>query len=144
MFSKACEHGIKAMIYIATQSLSGKRIKIGDVAENTGTPEAYTAKIMGMLTKFNIVNSLKGPYGGFEIDKNQMMRIKVSEIVYAIDGKDIFNVCSLGLSACNDKEPCPMHHQFVTVKRDLRKILENTTLYDLATQFMEGKSILTR
>ena len=35
MFSKACEHGIKAIIYIATQSMDGKRVKIGDVVENS-------------------------------------------------------------------------------------------------------------
>ena len=54
MFSKSCEYGIKAIIYIATQSLEDVRVKIGDVAENTGTPEAFTAKILGSLTKHNI------------------------------------------------------------------------------------------
>ena len=57
MFSKACEHGIKAIIYIATQSIEGRRVKIGDVAEHSGSPEAFTAKVLGALTKHKIVNS---------------------------------------------------------------------------------------
>ena len=68
MFSKACEHGIKAIIYIATQSMDGKRVKIGDVVENSGSPEAFTAKVLGSLTKYHIVNSYTGPNGGFFID----------------------------------------------------------------------------
>ncbi len=144
MFSKACEYGIKAMIYIATQSLEGNRVKIGDVVENTGSPEAFTAKILGMLTKYNIVNSLKGPYGGFEIDKHQMKKIKVIEIVSAIDGDNIFNGCALGLSECNNNRPCPMHDKFIKVRTELKQVLENTSIYDLATQFKGGKVFLMK
>ena len=92
MFSKACEHGIKAVIYVATQSIDGNRVKIGDVAENTGTPEAYTSKILSLLTKHKIVSSLTGPHGGFEMNPKTMKQIKISEIVFAIDGDDILMV----------------------------------------------------
>ena len=30
--------------------------KIGDVVENSGSPEAFTAKVLGSLTKYHIVN----------------------------------------------------------------------------------------
>src|SRR5690554_1292547 len=97
MFSKSCEYGIKAILYIATESIEGYRVKIGDIAENSDSPEAFTAKIMGTLARHNIVNSLKGPYGGFEIDIHRMKQIKISEIVYAIDGDSVYNGCALGL-----------------------------------------------
>lgn len=142
MFSKACEYGIKAIIYIATQSLDGNRVKIGNVAENTGTPEAFTAKILGTLTKFGIVKSLKGPYGGFEIDPFSMKQIKLSEIVYAIDGDVIYNGCALGLSECNATKPCPMHDKFVRIRAELKTMLETTTVYDLATKLKSGETIL--
>jgi len=144
MFSKSCEYGIKAITYIATQSLDGNRVKIGDVAENSGSPEAFTAKILGTLTKRSIVRSLKGPNGGFEMDTERMKRIKISEIVYAIDGDAIYNGCALGLSECNPVEPCPMHDRFVKVRDDLKKMLETTTIYDLATKLKSGKSTLVR
>ena len=51
MFSKACEYGIKAIIYIATQSLEGKRVKIVDVVENSGSPAAFTGKVLGSLRR---------------------------------------------------------------------------------------------
>lgn len=144
MFSKACEYGLKAMIYIATQSLENKRVKIGDVADNAGSPEAFTAKILGILTKHHIVQSLKGPYGGFEMDVNRMKQIKISEIVYAIDGDNIYSGCALGLNECDASAPCPLHEHFVKIRDELKRMLETTTIYDLATQLKSGKTILVR
>ena len=144
MFSKACEYGIKAIIYIATQSLSGTRVKIGDVANNSGSPEAFTAKILGTLTKHNIVNSHTGPYGGFEISSKQMKQVKMRDIVEAIDGDTIFNGCGLGLNECNHEQPCPMHHKFVKVREEIKTMLTTTTIYDLATEYKSGKSVLMR
>lgn len=144
MFSKACEHGIKALIYIATQSLEGKRVKIGDVVKNSGSPEAFTAKVLGLLTKHDIVNSHKGPNGGFEMDLKQIKKLKLSDIVQTIDGDSIYNGCGLGLSECNSKEPCPVHHKFVVVRDELKEMLTITTLYDLALGLKSGKTFLTR
>ncbi|MEB2785350.1 Rrf2 family transcriptional regulator [Algoriphagus persicinus] len=55
MFSKACEYGIKAMIYVATKSLQGVRVKMNDIVEKVGSPEAFTAKILGDLAKNGLI-----------------------------------------------------------------------------------------
>lgn len=144
MFSKTCEYGIKAVIYIATRSLEGERSKLGDVAENAGSPAAFTAKILGALTRAGIVNSLKGPYGGFSIDPNRMRKIRVSDIVFAIDGDTIYNGCALGLDECNPQAPCPMHDNFIEVRKQLKQMLESTTVYELATKLKSGESFLKR
>ena len=144
MFSKGCEYGIKAVVYIATQSLEGKRSKIGDVADNSGSPLAFTAKILGTLSKDNIVNSHTGPLGGFYIDSKQMYEINMSDIVRAIDGDSIYNGCGLGLKECNDKEPCPMHYKFVKVRNEMKEMLLSTSIHDLAVGFKSGKTVLKR
>lgn len=144
MFSKACEYGIKAVIYIATQSMQGRRVKIGDIVEHVGSPEAFTAKILGQLTRENLIKSHTGPYGGFEIDKDRMKSIKVSQIVFAIDGDEVYNGCGLGLSECSNLQPCPMHDKFVKVRSELKKMLVTTSVYDLAMGIKSGKTILMR
>jgi len=144
MFSKACEYGIKAIIYIATQSMQDKRVKIGDIAENVGSPEAFTAKILGALVKHDIVQSLTGPYGGFQIDKGKIESIKLSEIVFAIDGDSIYNGCGLGLSECNEIHPCPVHDKFVKIRADLKNFLHTTTIHELAAGIKSGKTLLYR
>nr|WP_287938892.1 Rrf2 family transcriptional regulator [Algoriphagus sp.] len=144
MFSKACEYGIKAMIYVATQSLKGDRVKIGDIVEKVGSPEAFTAKILSDLVKSGLIESLKGPYGGFFIHPEKMESIKVIQIVSAIDGDSIFLGCGLGLAECNALEPCPMHSKFVKIRSELKKALESTSLLELANGIKSGKTILIR
>lgn len=142
MFSKACEYAIKAVIYIATQSLDGRRVKVVDIAQHTDSPEAFTTKVLGKLVKHQLVNSLKGPNGGFEIDKQRMKEISIDRIVLAIDGDAVFTKCTLGLQECNHNEPCPMHHKVIGVRNGLKQAFETTTIYDLAAKFKSGKTIL--
>lgn len=144
MFSKACEYGIRAVIYIGTQSLKSERVKIGDISKNTGSPAAFTAKILGTLVKRNIVQSQTGPNGGFYIEVDRMNQTAVSEIVMAIDGDDLFKGCALGLHACNDKEPCPLHHKFVQIRSNLKHVLDETSIYELTVGLKNGESILTQ
>ncbi|MBS1681760.1 MAG: Rrf2 family transcriptional regulator [Bacteroidetes bacterium] len=142
MFSKSCEYGIRAILYILTQSMENTRVKIGDIAENVGTPLAFTGKILGALTKYNIVNSYTGPNGGFDIDRKRMKEIKVSDIVYAIDGDGVYSGCALGLNECSSAQPCPLHNRFVKVRSELKNLLETTSVYDLALGLKTGKSKL--
>jgi Rrf2 family iron-sulfur cluster assembly transcriptional regulator len=144
MFSKTCEYGIKAIIYIATQSIEEHRVKIGDVAKQSGTPKAFTAKILSLLTKSNLINSHTGPYGGFDIDISKMKSIKLFDIVKAIDGDSIYNGCGLGLNECNNDLPCPMHDRFVKVRKEIKQMLTSTTIYDLALGLKSGKTVLKR
>lgn|SRR5690606_10802585 len=144
MFSKACEYGIKAIIYIATRSLQDERVKIGDIVQHIDSPEAFTAKILGMLVRQGLVQSVTGPYGGFQIDKSKVKSVRLSDIVSAIDGDSIYRGCGLGLSECSDDEPCPVHDKFVTIRTQLKNMLETTSLFDLASGLKEGRTILMR
>lgn len=144
MFSKACEYGIKAIIYIAAQSLKDNRVKIGDIAKNTDSPEAFTAKVLGALVKRNIVQSQTGPNGGFYIERHRMDAIRVSDIVTAIDGDELFEGCALGLKTCNHLEPCPLHNKFVEIRSSLKKVLQETSVYDLTIGLQEGVTRLIR
>ncbi|WP_420551166.1 RrF2 family transcriptional regulator, partial [Tenacibaculum aiptasiae] len=95
MFSKSCEYAMRAILYIAKQSFNGNKTGVKEIAKATNSPEAFTAKILQKLTKNNIVNSIKGPYGGFLISESKSQTIKLSEIVKVIDGNEIYTGCGL-------------------------------------------------
>ena len=65
MFSKECEYGIKASTYIALQSLQERSVSLKEIAEEIDSPVAFTAKILHQLAKNHILDSSKGPSGGF-------------------------------------------------------------------------------
>ena len=144
MFSKACEYGIKATIYISLQSMQGNRTSLKDIAREINSPEAFTAKILQQLAKSKIVDSSKGPSGGFQIEPQNIDRIKLSQIVFALDGDSIYKGCGLGLDECNADQPCPLHHKFAHIRDELKAMLQNTTLYELATGLEVGLTYLKR
>lgn len=142
MFSKACEYGIKAAIFIAINSYENKRVSPKAIAKEINSPEAFTAKILQDLVRHDIIYSIKGAHGGFELDKNRIAAIKLSHIVNAIDGDKIYNECGLGLRTCDENHPCPVHDKFKIVRDELKYMLENTSLEELALNIKSGFSFL--
>ena len=142
MFSKSCEYAIRATIFIATQSQSNANIGIKEIAKEIDSPIAFTAKILQVLVKNNILKSTKGVRGGFMILKNDLKNLKLSDIVIAIDGNSVFLKCGLGLSNCSEDHPCPVHEKFKFVKKDLIFMLENTNLEELTVGIKKGTTFL--
>ncbi len=142
MFSKACEYGIKASVYIALQSIKGERVSLKEIAATIDSPEAFTAKILQQLAKSDVLKSTKGPTGGFEIPKHKIDTIMLADIVFAIDGNSIYDGCALGFKKCNANQPCPLHDKFVDVRGKLKRMLKTTSLYELATGLELGISVL--
>lgn len=132
MFSKACEYGIRASIFIATKSSEGVRVGIKDVAKEIDSPEPFTAKIMQILTRNGIIHSAKGVGGGFEVSTEALKSIKLIQIVDAIDGDTVYKGCGIGLKECSETQPCPVHNQFKKIRELLLTMLTNTTLEELA------------
>lgn len=144
MFSKACEYGIKASVYIIDSSLKNQKVSMKEVAKAIDSPEAYTSKILQQLSRSNIIQSEKGPTGGFSIEKDKIEQINLSSVVNAIDGDSIYKECGLGFHECNDNKPCVIHHQYKSIRNNLKTMLENTLLVDLSEDIDKGLSFLKR
>jgi len=142
MFSKTCEYGIRATIFIASQSYQNKRVGLKDIAKKIDSPEAFTAKILQILAKNNIIKSIKGVGGGFDIPRETMKDIKLAQIVSALEGDRVFTGCGLGLTQCSEDHPCPMHDKFKLIRNELAFMLENTNLEELAIGIKTGDTFL--
>ena len=142
MFSKTCEYGIRATIFIASQSYQNKRVGLKDIAKKIDSPEAFTAKILQILSKSNIIHSIKGVGGGFDIPRETMKDIKLAQIVNALEGDRVFTGCGLGLTHCSEDHPCPMHEKFKSIRNELAFMLENTNLEELALGIKTGDTFL--
>lgn len=142
MFSKACEYGIRALIFIATKSSKEERVGVAAIAIAIDSPSAFTAKILQKLVKATILKSVKGPYGGFEISEEGFHKTKLTDVVKAIDGDAIYNSCGLGLSECSELKPCPLHYKFKRIREDLKEMLDATSLKELTSQLESGTAFL--
>jgi Rrf2 family protein len=137
MFSKTCEYAIRALIFIAQRSKDGYKTGIKEIAVGIDAPEYFIAKILHVLTKKSLVQSLKGPTGGFYLDKKSL-QYSLADIVKAVDGDKIFAGCGLGLNYCSERKPCPIHNEFKKVRQDIYDMLHAAKLGDLQEQ-LEGK-----
>ena len=143
MFSKACEYGIRAMMYIAQKSKEGKRVGIKEISNGIDSPEPFMAKILQELSRKGLVLSIKGPNGGFYMEAIHK-RISLADIVCAIDGNQLFEGCGLGLKACNEKRPCPIHYEFKALRTKLKSMLESTQIEEFTENLEKGLSYLKR
>ncbi len=144
MFSKACEYAILATIFIAEKSCHDRKVSLKDIANAIESPEAYTSKILQQLSRINIIYSSKGPNGGFSMDRKKMTEVKLSTIVSAIDGDNIYIGCGLGFKQCNEHLPCPVHNKFSAIRNDLKIMLETTTVKSLTMDVSNGLTFLKR
>lgn len=142
MFSKSCEYGIRATIFIATQCYNETKVGLKEIAQEIDSPMPFTAKILQVLVKNDIIKSSKGVGGGFLVLKEDLALITLSKIVVAIDGDSVFLRCGLGLSNCSEDHPCPIHEKFKFVKQDLAFMLENTTLEEVSIGIKKGITFL--
>ncbi len=141
MFSKSCEYAIKALIFVAQKSKEEARVGVKEIAKGIGAPESFIAKILQELGRKNLLQSMKGPNGGFFMEKTHL-KTSLSDIVTAIDGNKIYNDCVLGLKACSQKNPCPVHNEYKEVKRGLIKMLESNTISDFNEKLNSGNFFL--
>jgi Rrf2 family iron-sulfur cluster assembly transcriptional regulator len=143
MFSKACEYGIRAVIYIWSQNDKGKKLGIKDICKEIDAPEFFTAKILQSLAKQGIISSAKGPNGGFYVEQAQV-DLTLMDLVIAIDGDQLFKGCGLGLRQCSEETPCPIHSDFKVIREGLSQMLKNKKLVDLASEINSGAAILSQ
>ncbi len=143
MFSKTCEYAIRAVIYIAQQTKEGSRIGIKDIAKGIDSPEYFIAKILQDLSRKGLVQSAKGPTGGFYLSKENLNQ-SISVIVKETDGERIFTGCALGLKECSETHPCPVHNEFKHIRRALKNMLENSIIKDFLNPLDEKLTFLRK
>ncbi|SEN59659.1 Rrf2 family protein [Mucilaginibacter gossypiicola] len=127
IFSKTCEYAVRAVFFIAQHTADGSRVGIKEIAVKIDSPEHFLAKILQDLSKRGIIQSVKGPNGGFYLDAQSLGR-PLSDVIEAVDGGGIFRDCGLGLKECSSKNPCPLHHDFLDVRNRLQSMLESITI----------------
>ena len=141
MFSKACKYAINAMIYISTLPKGNDRVGLKEISKAINSPEAFTAKILQILVRENLLSSLKGPNGGFEMHE-EGRNTHLYGIVQVIDGDQIFTGCALGLEKCSEDHPCAVHNKFKAIREHLAGMMMTTSLGDMAKGVQNGTNFL--
>ncbi len=121
--SEAASIGIHSMVFIAKNK---DRVNVNKLAEEFNFSKHHVAKVMQRLNKFGMLDSSRGPSGGFFL-KMEPKDISLLDIYEAIEGK-------------LPKMNCPMGYDHCPFK----KCLLGTIVNDMSEQFkiyLEEKSL---
>lgn len=131
MFGRSADYALRALLFLAREGDDDQYLHADAIARATGMPVNYTGKILNTLVREGILDSSRGPAGGF--------RLAVDPVeVTAARIMDLFNTapanrqCILGSKPCNQRRPCDAHRRWSAVLDAQRAPLAATTIADLA------------
>jgi len=143
IFSKTCEYAMRAVFFIAHKTAEGGRVGIKEIAVGIDSPEHFLAKILQDLSRRGVIQSAKGPNGGFFVD-DVILNMPLASIVEAVDGDGIFTGCGLGLEYCSEENPCPIHHEFKAIRNQIQDLLKTTKIGEFNEDMNLGIAVLKK
>ena len=121
---------MRALIYLACKGKVGP-IQVQEIAFAERIPKYFLAKILNFLSQKDLVESVKGPSGGFCLSR-PANRIKLGQILELFDGLEhLDKFCILGLDKCQEKKSCALHKEWNKFRQTLKKRVTQLTIEDL-------------
>ena len=124
-------YALQAMMMLARRYHQGA-IHIHDIAYEEGLPERFLELILLELKNARMVESVRGPKGGYQL-RRPPSEIYLSEIIRLIDGAiaPFGDADQLRGLISRDVEHGGLYQVFLDVRDAAARILENTTLADV-------------
>ena len=132
MYSKSAEYAFRALAYLARHPKGSQKLA-RQIARSERIPAFFLAKTLQQLARHGVLRSVKGPTGGFSLDRPPS-KITMMEVVEVLDGTDTYDRCIVGLPECNDRALCPVHDSFKSPRERLKRYLSRTTVAQLVTE----------
>lgn len=128
-FSEAASLALHAMVLIAK---ADSHVNVNSIASEMGASRNHLAKVLQQLVKHNYLKSVRGPSGGFVLNK-PADQITVLEIYEAIEGSIDVPECPLDRKIC-PFDKCLMNGLVADVTLQFKKYFQEQTLEDFVTR----------
>lgn len=123
-------YAVMAMIDIAMHS-AGEPVSLAEIAERQDISQEYLEQLFGKLRKKKLVESARGPGGGYRLARDMSM-IPVAEIIAAVDEELQFTRCGGdAVEGCVKGERCNAHDLWSSLGRQMMYFLASITLEDV-------------
>lgn len=142
MLSNASKYAIRAIFYLAMQTDETTKIGAKKIANDLEMPKPFLAQLLRNLTAHKLISSTKGPGGGFFLDKKNREK-SIWDVIVSIDGESKFDECFLGLSKCNDENPCPAHFIVSPFKKEILQDFRDKSINKLVQEIEKNGTVVT-
>lgn len=119
---------VTAMVDLAIHS-DGTPVTLAGVSERQLISLSYLEQLFGKLRRHGLVESVRGPGGGYCIAKS-LDQISVAQIILAVDEPLDATKCG-GKANCKGNGPCLTHNLWTDLTDQIYNYLESVTLDQL-------------
>ena len=119
---------VTAMIDLALRGEDGP-VALASISERQKISLSYLEPLFGKLRRFNLVESVRGPGGGYCIAR-PLNQVAVADIIRAVDEQLDATQCG-GRENCLDEHRCMTHDLWSTLNAKMFEYLASVTLADL-------------
>jgi Rrf2 family protein len=143
------ECGVLCSLYLARR-FGESAVGAVEISESQGLDLQYTQQVLQRLRKGGVVESERGPRGGYRL-ANQPERVTLKDILYAAEGDTFQIICDYApihpnpenSSMCATKENCSLHLVWQDLHDAIDALLERRTLADLMAQESQMPGLVT-
>ena len=122
---------VTAMLDLAMRNGNGP-VTLAGISDRQKISLSYLEQLFGKLRRRALVESVRGPGGGYCLAKDTSA-ISVAEIIRAVDEPIDATQCG-GLSNCLDDHRCMTHELWTGLNKHIYEYLEAVSLADLVKQ----------
>ena len=130
--TKSTEYALRALYEIAVTG-QGKPVSRKIISQKQDISEPFLEKIFIPLQKAGIINSVRGPGGGFILGKNAS-NITVWDVFTAVDKKAHFyeKCASISKEECDQYKKCKVKFIWPKINEALKKSMTDISLKDIS------------
>lgn len=125
------DYGVRALVDLALHGNESGPVRSVDIAKRTTIPKAYLAHVLHSLRMAGFVNSTRGPNGGHMLDM-KASEIKLSDVMYCLDGKENLVKCFEDVGFCSHVPLCAQREVWRDVESVVFTLLDSISIDDLA------------
>jgi len=118
-------YAVTAMLDLALHSAAGP-VALADISARQGISQSYLEQLFGKLKRARLVQSLRGPGGGYALARAPSS-INISEIIGGV-GEGIDATRCGGSGDCQDGLVCITHDLWMDLSRRIDDFLSDITL----------------
>ncbi len=137
------EYGVHLSVYIAQrQAETGEPVAANDIARSQAIASDYAHQILQRLRKGGIIESVRGPLGGYKLTRPPEM-ITLFDILVAAEGDSFEIICEtrpIHSHRCAPNADCSLRDLWQNLKQHIDSFLKNETLRSLADRSVSGQA----
>jgi len=122
---------VTAMLDLALNADRGP-VSLAGISARQKISLSYLEQLFGKLRRRNIVESVRGPGGGYNLARDAA-EVSVADIVRAVEEPIDSTQCG-GRENCHDNHRCMTHDLWAQLNERVFDFLESVTLHDLVQQ----------